>query len=134
MEFRDDDLALELGLTNLSLDTASVDCEITQICKQLLGTVLRANEVKERWGVVNKCGPAVAVDEYLVCQKRGKEGDVRLCYASATCPGEIRPRKGLKLTDAPDPKLYDGPQDLATSNLVCGAMALGCGCQFSCTK
>ena len=37
---RNDDVALELGLTNLTLDLTAIHGEVTKVSEQLLGTVL----------------------------------------------------------------------------------------------
>jgi hypothetical protein len=42
-DLRDRDFALELGLANLALDLAAIDCKISEICEELLSTVLGAD-------------------------------------------------------------------------------------------
>lgn len=102
-DLRENNLTLELGLANLSLDRAAVDGDVSKIGQQLLGTVLATNEVKELRGIINKGSPAVAVDEGGVGEKRGKERDICL--------------------DASDTELDQGTEDLSTSNFIGRAVA-----------
>ena len=97
------DLALELGLADLSLDLAAVDSKLTEVGEQLLGTVLGTDEVEKGGGVVDEGGPALSVDEGRVCEKLEKEGNV-----------------GLYTTDT---ELDEGTKHLSSNNLVCGATA-----------
>jgi hypothetical protein len=69
---------LELGLTDLALDLAAVDSEITKICEELLSTVLGADQVKESGSVVDEGCPALSVNEGGVCEELDQEGDVGL--------------------------------------------------------
>lgn len=99
----ENNVSTELGLANLALDGAAVDSNISEVGKELLGTVLRVDEVEELGGVVNEGGPAVALDKGLVGEERAQEGDVGL--------------------DAADTELDEGTNHLAASNLVGGAVA-----------
>jgi hypothetical protein len=98
-----DDVGLELGLADLALDAATVDGKVTQVQQELLGTVLAADQVEQRRGIIDEGGPAVAVDKNGVRQERSQEGDVRL--------------------DTADAELDQRTQDLATRNLVRRAVA-----------
>lgn len=81
----------------MALDRASVDDKITQVGKQLLGTVLGDDELEEVGGIVDELyvrytsalsssdpvrwtysRPGLAGDEDVVCQKAEKEGNVGL--------------------------------------------------------
>jgi hypothetical protein len=62
-EFWHDDVAFELGLSNLSFDAATVDCKVSQVRQQLLATVLATNQVEELGSIIDKSGPAGAFDE-----------------------------------------------------------------------
>lgn len=73
-----DDLALEFGLSNLSLDGAAVDGNVSEVGKQLLASVLAAEQVKQLRSVIDECGPAVAFDECGMSEQTGKERDVGL--------------------------------------------------------
>lgn len=77
-EGRDDDIALELGFADLTLDRGSVDCEISKVLEELLGSVLRANEVEELWRVIDEGGPALAVDESRVSKEGTQERNIGL--------------------------------------------------------
>ena len=79
----EDNLALEFGLTNLALDAAAVDGDITEVAKKLLGTVLTADKVEEGGGIVDKGGPAVSADKGGVGEEGGKEGNVGLHTTNA---------------------------------------------------
>lgn len=81
--FRDDDVALELGLTDLALDGASVDSNVTEVSKELLGSVLAAEEVKQLGGIVDERGPAVALNKGRVGEETRKERNVGLETANA---------------------------------------------------
>lgn len=79
----DNDITLELGLTDLALDAAAVDGDVTEISKKLLSTVLAANEVEERRGIIDEGSPAVALDESRVSEKRSQERNIGLDAANA---------------------------------------------------
>jgi len=70
--------ALELGLADLALDLTAVDCEVTEVCEELLSTVLGANQVEERWCVIDERRPALSVDKRGVCEELDQKGDVCL--------------------------------------------------------
>ena len=101
-KLRQNDLTLELGLANLSLDGAAVDGDITQVRKKLLSTVLAADQVEELRSVVDERRPASSVDEDGVCQEGGKERDIGL--------------------DATNAEFDQSSQDLPPSNFVRRAM------------
>jgi len=65
-ELGNDNLTLELRLTDLTLDAASVDSHVAKIGEELLSTVLAADEVEKFRSVINERGPAVATDEGIV--------------------------------------------------------------------
>jgi len=98
-----DDVGLEFGLADLALDAATVDGYITKVGKQFLSTVLAANQIEELRSIINKGCPAVSVNEGRVSEEGGKERNV-----------------GLETADT---ELDQGTENLATSDLVCGAMA-----------
>jgi hypothetical protein len=52
-ELRDDNVPLELGLADLTLDAASVHSQVAQVREQLLGAVLATNQVEELRGLEN---------------------------------------------------------------------------------
>jgi hypothetical protein len=103
MKFWNDDLALELWLTNLALDARTVDGNITKICKQLLSTVLGANQVEELWSIIDESCPAVSINEGWVRKERCEERNV-----------------GLDTTDA---ELNQSSQHLAPGDFVGGTVA-----------
>lgn len=103
-ELRSDDLALELGLTNLAHDRAAVDGNISEVSQQLLCTVLATYEVEQLRGIVDESCPAVSINKGRVCQKRGQEGNVGL--------------------DTSDTELNEGTEDFSASNFVSASM--GC--------
>jgi hypothetical protein len=78
LELGHDDVALELGLANLALDLAAVDSEISKVGKELLRTVLAADQLEQLRSVVDESGPAVALDEGRVGEQGSKEGNVGL--------------------------------------------------------
>ena len=49
-----DNLVLEAGLADLSLDGGAIDCEVAKVSKELLGTVLALNELEELLRVVDE--------------------------------------------------------------------------------
>ena len=49
-----DNLVLEAGLADLSLDRRAIDCKVSQVGKKLLGTVLALNELEEVLGAVDE--------------------------------------------------------------------------------
>ena len=49
-----DNLVLEAGLADLSLDGGAIDCEVSKVSKELLGTVLALNELEELLRVVDE--------------------------------------------------------------------------------
>lgn len=69
-------LALELGLSNLTLDLAAVDSEISQVCEELLCTVLRADEVEEGGRVVDEGCPALSVDKCRMCEELDQKWNI----------------------------------------------------------
>lgn len=77
-DFGQDDIGLELGLADLALDRATVDSHVTQVGKKLLSSVLAADEIEERGGVVDESSPAVTVNEGGMGQERSQEGNVGL--------------------------------------------------------
>ena len=99
----DGDLALELGLTNLTLDLTAVDSEVAEVCKQLLSTVLRANKVEQSGCVIDEGCPALPVDEGRVSEELDQERDV-----------------GLHTTDT---ELNQRTKHLSAGNLVRGTTA-----------
>lgn len=101
VQLGEDDLALEFRLTDLTLDAAAIDSQVTQVGQQLLGTVLAADQGKQLRGVVDEGGPAGAFNESWVAQQRGQEGNVSL--------------------DTTDTELHQGTQHLAARNLVGGS-------------
>jgi hypothetical protein len=68
-EFWHDDITLELRLSNLSLDAASVDGKVSQVSQQLLGTILAANEIEQLRGIIDESSPAVAINEGRVSEQ-----------------------------------------------------------------
>lgn len=103
MERGKDDLSLELGLANLSLNAAAVDGNVTKIGQQLLSSVLTADEVKETWGIINEGGPASTLNESRVGEQRCQERDVGL--------------------DTTDTEFDQGSEHLSSGNLIGRAMA-----------
>lgn len=103
MQRRHDDIALELGLSNLTLDLTAVDCKVSKVCKQLLGTVLRADKSEELRSVIDKGGPAGSVDESWVGDEGCEERNV-----------------GLDTTDS---KLDERTKHLSTNDFVGRAVA-----------
>lgn len=101
----DDDLALELGLTDLALDAATVDGNISKVSEKLLGTVLAADEVEQRGGIIDEGGPAVTVNEDGVSEESSQEGDVGL--------------------DTSDTELDQGTENLAASDFIGRTVACG---------
>lgn len=97
------DLALELGLADLTLDLAAVDGKLSEVREQLLGTVLGADEVEERGSVVNEGRPARSVYESGMCEELEQEGDV-----------------GLYTTDT---ELDERTKHLSADDLICGTTA-----------
>jgi hypothetical protein len=77
-EFWVDDVALELGFADLTLDAAPVDSDITQILQKLLSTVLTSHESQEFRRVVNKLSPARSLNEDRVNKEGGNKGNVCL--------------------------------------------------------
>ena len=57
------DFALELGLANLALDLTAIDSQVSEVAQQLLGAVLRADQVEQLWGIINESSPASALDK-----------------------------------------------------------------------
>lgn len=53
-ELGDDGIGLETGFTNLTFDAAAVDCKVTKVSQELLGTVLTLDEFEEVRGIVNE--------------------------------------------------------------------------------
>ncbi len=102
-DLRNDDVALKLGLTNLTLDGAAVDGNVAEVGEQLLASVLAAKEIKERRGVVDEGSPAVALDEGGMGEQTGQEGNVGL--------------------DTTDTELNEGTENLSTGDFVGGAVA-----------
>ena len=47
LECRHNDFTLELGLADLALDLTAIDGKVTEVSKQLLGTILAADECEE---------------------------------------------------------------------------------------
>ncbi len=97
----DDDLVLEAGLADLSLDGGAVDCKISKVGKELLGTVLALDELEEILGVVDELastnvscttssrrffltyrGPGLPTNEDVVSQETEQEWNVRLTEVS----------------------------------------------------
>ena len=97
------DLALELGLTDLTLDLTAVDSEVAEVRKQLLSTVLRTDKVEKRWRVVDESCPTLTFNEGRVREELDQEGNV-----------------GLDTTDA---ELDQRTKHLSASNLICGTTA-----------
>jgi hypothetical protein len=58
-----DDFALEFRLADLALDTGTIDSNICQVGKQLLGTILAANEIEKLGGIIDEGSPACAFDK-----------------------------------------------------------------------
>jgi len=77
-ELRDDDVGLETGFANLTLDGTSVDGEVSKVGKEFLGTVLTLHELEEIGSVVNESGPGLALDENVVGKESEEEGNVGL--------------------------------------------------------
>lgn len=100
---RGDNLTLELGLADLSLDAASVDGNISQVCQQFLGAVLASDESEEFGSVVDECGPAGSIDEGRMGEERSQERNVSL--------------------DTSDSELDESTEHLASRNLVGGSVA-----------
>ena len=102
-KLRDLDLSFELGLSNLSLDAATIDGNVTKVGKQLLGTVLAANEIEQLRGIVDESSPASSINKGRVSKKRSQERDVG--------------------SDTSNTELDQRSENLSTSNLVSGTMA-----------
>ena len=102
-EGRDGDHALELGLANLTLDLAAVDSKITEVGKELLSTVLGADEIEKRRCVVDEGSPALSVNECGVCEELDQEGNVGL--------------------DTTDTELNQRTKHLSAGDFVCGTTA-----------
>lgn len=103
LEGWEDDLSLELWLSNLSFDAGAVDGNVSEVGKELLGSVLGSDHSEERWGIINESGPAVTGNEGIVGEEGGEEGNVGL--------------------DTANSELDEGTQHLATSDFVCGTVA-----------
>ena len=99
----EDDLALELGVADLSLDAAAIDGNVSEVRQQLLGTVLGLQKGEERRSIINERSPAVTGDEGLVSEERSQEGNVGL--------------------DSADSELDEGTEDLSPGNLEGRAVA-----------
>lgn len=118
----DGDVLEESGLSNLSLDRRSVDDEVSKVGEDLLSSVLTRDEVEEGGGVVDELrgecqstlldecsnrsthsGPRLSSDKRVVRENTEKEGDVGL--------------------DSSDPKLDEGTEHLATSDLECRSVS-----------
>jgi hypothetical protein len=97
-KLRNLDFTLELGLADLTLNAATVDGNVTEVGKQLLGEVLAANEIKELRGIVDESGPAVSINKGRVSKERGKERNVG--------------------SDSSDTELDQGSENLSTSDFV----------------
>jgi hypothetical protein len=102
-KLRDLNLSLELWLSNLSLDAATIDGNITEVGKKLLGTVLTANEIEQLRGIVDESSPASSINKGRVGKKRSQEGDVG--------------------SDTSNTELDQRSENLSTSNLVSRTMA-----------
>ena len=98
-----DDVALELGLTNLTLDLTPVDGKVSEVCEKLLSAVLRADESEELRSVIDKGRPAVSADEGGVSKKGSEERNVGL--------------------DTANPELDEGAKHLPPDNLIGGSVA-----------
>lgn len=96
----DESLSLEAWLTALALDGRAVDDKVAKVSKELLGTVLRLDELEELGCVVNEGGPGLARLEHWVGEETDNEGDVGL--------------------DTTDTELDQCTQHLPASNLVGG--------------
>lgn len=93
-EFRHDDLALELGLSNLPLNRTSIDGDVAKVREltiqlvqkgseadetyKFLGTVLTANKVEQLGGIINESGPAGSLNECRMGKKGSQEWNVGL--------------------------------------------------------
>ena len=103
-ELGDNNLILEAGLADLSLNGGAVDCEVSKVGKELLCTVLALDKLEELGGVVDELtvrscklldvtvkkkrfstyrGPGLPTDENVVGKETEQEGDVRLNEGSA---------------------------------------------------
>lgn len=102
-EIGNHNVALELGLTDLSLDAASVDSNVTQVCQELRSAVLAVDHVEQLWGLVDERSPNLVLHEYGMSEQRRQEGDV-----------------GFYSTNA---EFDQGTKHLAAGNLKRGAMA-----------
>lgn len=98
-----DDVALELGLADLTLDAATVDGNVTEVKQQLLGTVLAADEIEQLGGVIDEGCPAGSINEGGVRQEGCKEGNVGL--------------------DATDAELDQSTKHLSAGDFVGGTLA-----------
>jgi hypothetical protein len=102
-ELRDLNLALELGLTDLTLDAAAIDGNVTEVGKQLLGTVLAANKVEKLRGIVDESSPASSINKGRMGEERSQERDVG--------------------SDTSNTELNQRSEDLSASNLIGRTMA-----------
>jgi hypothetical protein len=103
VESGEDDVTLELGLSDLSLDGRSVDSNVSEISKKLLSTVLGLHQREERRSVIDESGPAVSGDESLMGKERSQERDVGL--------------------DSTDSELNKSTENLSAGDLVGGSVA-----------
>ena len=70
------------GTYNKTSDAGAIDSNISKIREQLLGTVELLDEVEKAGGVVNECGPALALDKGLVRDETLHKGNVGLDTAN----------------------------------------------------
>jgi hypothetical protein len=99
VEYRGHDyVTLEFGLANLTFNAAAIDGKISEVLKQLLSTVLTADQLEQLGSIIDECRPARALNEDRVREKGSQERNV-----------------GLDTTDA---ELNESSQHLATHNLV----------------
>jgi hypothetical protein len=114
-------LSFEFWLANLALDLAAVHGKISEVCEELLGTVLGANEVEESRGIVNEGCPALSVDKGGVCEELNEKRYIRLSLLAGGGPENwyLDPM----YLDAADTEFNQCTKHLAPDNLVCGTTA-----------
>jgi hypothetical protein len=54
LELGNDDIILKAWLAGLAFDGASIDCEVTKVCKEFLCTVLALHQLEELRGIIDE--------------------------------------------------------------------------------